>query len=100
MTRLRVRQSASLPTLSTEDEGSPHPYTLTVIDTPGFKNTGELEINKKIVQQIKELLYLRGHEGIDQLDGIGFVTQAPMAPLTRTQQYVFDNVLCFWKRCS
>ena len=76
-----------------KDEGSPHPYTLTVIDTPGFKNTGELEINKKIVQQIKELLYLRGHEGIDQLDGIGFVTQAPMAPLTRTQQYVFDNVL-------
>ena len=76
-----------------KDEGSPHPYTLTVIDTPGFGDTGGVEKNKKIVQQIKELLHLRGHEGIDQLHGIGFVTQAPMAPLTPTQRYVFDNVL-------
>ena len=77
-----------------KDEGSPLPYTLTVIDTPGFVNTeARVEQNKKIVTQIKELLYLRGHEGIDHLDGIGFITQAPMVQLTRTQQYVFESVL-------
>ena len=77
-----------------KDEGSPLPYTLTVIDTPGFVNTDtRVEQNKKIVSQIKELLYLRGHEGIDHLDGIGFIIKAPMAPLTRTQQYVFESVL-------
>ena len=75
-------------------EDSPHPYTLTVIDTPGFGITesGGIE-DKQIVQQIKELLTLQGHEGIDQLHGIGFVIQASQTQLTPAQQYVFDNVL-------
>ena len=76
-----------------KEEGSRHPYTLTVIDTPGFENTEDLENNKKIVRQIKELLYLRGHEGIDHLDGIGFITSAAMPRLSRTQRYVFESVL-------
>ena len=76
-----------------ENEGSPLPYTLTVIDTPGFGDTGGLERDKEIVKQIKEFFSTRGDEGIDQLHGIGFVTQAPLARLTPTQQYVFDSIL-------
>ena len=74
-------------------EGSPLPYILTVIDTPGFGDTGGLERNKQIVKQIKDFFSIRGDEGIDQLHGIGFVTQAPLARLTPTQRYVFDSIL-------
>ena len=74
-----------------KQKGSPLPYTLTVIDTPGFGNTRERD--DEIFQQIKELLTAQGDEGIDQLHGIGFVTQAPQTRLTPTQQYVFDSIL-------
>ena len=75
-----------------ENTWSPLPYTLTVIDTPGFGDTGGLERDKEIVAQIKEFS-IQGDEGIDQIHGIGFVTQAPLARLTPTQQYVFDSIL-------
>ena len=68
-------------------------YTLTVIDTPGFGDTEGLDRDKYIVSQIKELFSIVGAEGIDQLHGIGFVTQAPLARLTPTQRYVFDSIL-------
>ena len=73
-----------------KQEGSPLPYTLTVIDTPGF---GELERDKEIIQQIKEFFSMRGDKGIDQLHGIGFVTQATQTRLTPKQRYVFDSIL-------
>ena len=76
-----------------KESGSSLPYTLTVIDTPGFGDTGGLTRDKEIVSQIKELFSIAGDEGIDQLHGIGFVTQAPLARLTPTQQYVFDAIL-------
>ena len=74
-----------------KQKGSPLPYSLTVIDTPGFGNTRERD--GEIFQQIKELLTAQGDEGIDQLHGIGFVTQAPQTRLTPTQRYVFDAIL-------
>ena len=74
-----------------KQKGSPLPYTLTVIDTPGFGNTRERD--DEIFQQIKELLTAQGDEGIDRLHGIGFITQAPQTRLTPTQQYVFDSIL-------
>ena len=76
-----------------KESGSNLPYTLTVIDTPGFGDTGGLMRDKYIVSQIKELFSIAGAEGIDELHGIGFVTQAPLARLTPTQQYVFDAIL-------
>ena len=76
-----------------KEKGSPLPYTLTVIDTPGFGDTAGLTRDKQIVQQIKELFSIAGDEGIDVLHGIGFVTQAPLARLTLAQQYVFDAIL-------
>ena len=76
-----------------KDEGSPLPYTLTVIDTPGFGDSEGLERDKQIVEKIKEFFTIQGYEGIDQLHGIGFVTQAPLARLTPAQRYVFDSIL-------
>ena len=76
-----------------KDKGSPLGYTLTVIDTPGFGDTEGLDRDKYILSQIKELFSIQGDEGIDQLHGIGFVTQAPLARLTPSQRYVFDSIL-------
>ena len=74
-------------------EGSPVPYALTIIDTPGFGDTEEIERDKLIVRQIKKLFSRKGPGGIDQLHGIGFVVQSPLARLTHTQRYMFDSTL-------
>jgi energy-coupling factor transporter ATP-binding protein EcfA2 len=66
------------------------PYTLTVIDTPGFGDTRGMERDKLIVEQIKVLFSVGG---IDQIHGIGFVTQASDSRLTPTQKYIFESVL-------
>lgn len=77
-------------------EGFPVAYTLTIIDTPGFGDTRGLERDRELIIQIKELFQLRGKEGIDQLHGIGFVTQASLARLTPTQRYIFDSILAIF----
>lgn len=74
-------------------EGSAAPYTLTIIDTPGFGDTEGLERDKLLVRQIKEFFSVTGDQGIDELHGIGFVTQASLARLTQTQKYIFQSIL-------
>ena len=77
-------------------EGSPVPYTLTVIDTPGFGDTEGLERDKEITRQIKEFFSKKGHDGIDHIDGIGFVTSSALARLTPTQRYIFNSILAIF----
>ena len=74
-------------------QGSPFEHTLTIVDTPGFGDTKGLDSDKRIVEQIRTFFSLPGKKGIDHIDGIGFVTQAPIARLTPTQRYVFDSIL-------
>jgi energy-coupling factor transporter ATP-binding protein EcfA2 len=71
--------------------GSRLPYKLTMIDTPGFGDSGGLERDNVIVDQIREFFSRR--DGIQHLDGIGFVAQASLARLTPTQKYIFDSIL-------
>ena len=74
-------------------EDSPVDYNLIIVDTPGFGDTRGLQRDKQITNQIKDFFSLRGDAGIDQIHGIGFVTQSALARLTHTQKYVFDSVL-------
>ena len=76
--------------------GSPLPYTLTIIDTPGFGDTRGLVRDQEIAAQIKELFSLKGVCGVDQIHGIGFVAQAPLARLTPPQKYIFDSILAIF----
>ena len=69
------------------------PYTLTVVDTPGFGDTEGLERDKNITSQIKDFFSLPPPKGIVELHGIGFVAQSTLSRLTPTQKYVFDSVL-------
>ena len=69
------------------------PYTLTIVDTPGFGDTDGIERDKYIARQIKQFFSGPGKSSIDVIHGIGFVTQASISRLTPTQKYIFDAVL-------
>ncbi len=74
-------------------EGSAIPYIFTIVDTPGFGDTEGLSRDTFITNQIKEFFSLQPPNGIDHLDGIGFVTQSSLPRLTPTQKYIFDSIL-------
>lgn len=79
-------------------EDSAVPYTFTIIDTPGFDDSEGLKKDGTIIDQIKEFLSMSPPEGIDHLDGIGFVTQASTVRLTLKQEYVLDSILSIFGR--
>lgn len=74
-------------------EGMSIDYTLTIIDTPGFGDTGGITRDRQITKLIKDFFSVRGSEGIDQLHGVLFVTPASQPRLTATQTYIFETVL-------
>ena len=74
-------------------DGSCVPYSLTIIDTPGFGDAFGVERDKDIIQLIKQFFSACDRFGIDHLDAIGFATQAALVRLTPTQRYVFDSIL-------
>ncbi|XP_056311176.1 uncharacterized protein LOC130222672 [Danio aesculapii] len=67
------------------------PYSLTIVDTPGFGDTRGIKQDQKITGQILEFFSAPG--GIDCIDAVCFVVQASLARLTHTQKYVFDSIL-------
>ncbi|XP_066574854.1 uncharacterized protein LOC136764581 [Amia ocellicauda] len=67
------------------------PYSITVIDTPGFGDTRGLSHDKLITEQVKQ--FFSNPEGVDHIDAVCFVVQASLARLTSIQQYVFDSIL-------
>ena len=79
------------------DVNSPIPYSLTIIDTPGFGDNEGIERNKKIVNQIKDFFALKLLD-VDILHGIMFVVQASLAQLSFSQRYIFDAILSMYGR--
>ncbi|XP_048013184.1 uncharacterized protein LOC125246285 [Megalobrama amblycephala] len=67
------------------------PYSLTIVDTPGFGDTRGISHDQKITKQIQEFFSNPG--GIDHIDAVSFVVQASLARLTHTQKYIFDSIL-------
>lgn len=74
-------------------DGSQIPYVLTIIDTPGFGDTGGLKEDEKARSQIRHFFSIGGEHGIDHFNGVGIVVQASHARLTPTQKYIFDSTL-------
>ncbi|XP_056246295.1 uncharacterized protein LOC130178251 [Seriola aureovittata] len=72
-------------------EGFKIPFSLTVVDTPGFGDTRGVGRDKEITEQIRRLFL--SVNGVSEIDAVCFVTQASLARLTATQRYVFDSVL-------
>ena len=69
------------------------PYDLTIVDTPGFGDTGGIDRDKEIAAKIKQFFSGTSRGGIDTLHGIGFVAQASLPRLTPTQKHIFTSVL-------
>ena len=69
------------------------PYTLAIIDTPGFGDAHGIERNKHISEQIHLFLSTEGPNGIDRLDAVGFVAQSSKVRLTPEQKYIYHSVL-------
>ena len=69
------------------------PYTVNIIDTPGFGDTGGIKRDQEIMEQIRRFFMTKGSQGIDHLDAVGFVAQSALPRLTPVQRYVFDSIL-------
>ncbi|XP_030640959.1 uncharacterized protein LOC115821306 [Chanos chanos] len=67
------------------------PYSLTIIDTPGFGDTRGLSYDKQIIEQLKSLIC--DPLGIDHIDAVCFVVQAALVRLSANQKYIFDSIL-------
>ncbi|XP_030257458.1 uncharacterized protein LOC115571939 [Sparus aurata] len=72
-------------------EGFKIPFSLTIVDTPGFGDTRGVGRDREITEQIRRLF--SSVNGVSEIDAVCFVTQASLARLTATQRYVFDSVL-------
>ncbi|CAB1344989.1 unnamed protein product [Coregonus sp. 'balchen'] len=72
-------------------EGLRVPYSLTIIDTPGYGDTRGIQEDKLISGKLLELF--RTTDGIHQLDAVGLVVKATENRLCDRQKYIFDAVL-------
>ncbi|XP_073488586.1 uncharacterized protein [Aquarana catesbeiana] len=66
------------------------PYSITIIDTPGFGDTRGIKYDEKIMQKIREFF---SKCKFTEIDAICFVVQSTLARLTPTQVYIYDNIL-------
>lgn len=67
------------------------PYSITIIDTPGFGDTRGIAQDKEITEKIRT--FFTEENGILGLDAVCFVVQSALARLTQTQKYIFDAIL-------
>lgn len=67
------------------------PFSLTIIDTPGFGDTRGITQDKKITEKIRK--FFSEVDGILGLDAVCFVVQSALARLTQTQKYIFEAIL-------
>ncbi|EFX66160.1 hypothetical protein DAPPUDRAFT_30866, partial [Daphnia pulex] len=72
-------------------EGFRVPYSLTIVDMPGYGDTKGLKRDHEITEMLRK--FFEDKDGIQELDVIGFVEKASLRRLTPTQIYIFDSVL-------
>ncbi|XP_018430574.1 PREDICTED: uncharacterized protein LOC108803231 [Nanorana parkeri] len=66
------------------------PYSITIIDTPGFGDTRGIQYDEEIMRKIREFFHKCP---FTEIDAICFVVQSSLARLTPTQLYIYDNIL-------
>ncbi|TSN76525.1 Ras-related protein Rap-1b [Bagarius yarrelli] len=67
------------------------PYSVTIIDTPGFGDTKGIAGDKEVTEKIRSFFSVR--DGILSIDAVCFVVQSALARLTHTQKYIFEAIL-------
>lgn len=71
----------------------PVPYTVTLIDTPGFGDTRGIQRDKQLVDQLESLFKNKNDCGVDSLNTVAFVVQSALPRLNAAQQYIFDSIM-------
>ncbi|KAK3088210.1 hypothetical protein FSP39_016189 [Pinctada imbricata] len=74
-------------------DGSKVDFKLNLVDTPGFADTRGIERDTTLVRQIRSFFTPRSDTGINKIDALCFVVQAPLVRLSAAQRYVFDGIL-------
>ncbi|XP_062290314.1 uncharacterized protein LOC133995048 [Scomber scombrus] len=66
------------------------PYSLTIIDTPGFGSTEGIEKDLIISQRLFDLF--RSYDGVHELSAVGLVLKATENRVIDRMRYIFDSV--------
>ncbi|XP_042252035.1 uncharacterized protein LOC121886173 [Thunnus maccoyii] len=71
-------------------EGKTLPFSLTIIDTPGYGDTRGIEHDVIIRQRLFDLF--RSEDGVHEIDAVGLVLKASVNRLSDRLKYIFDSV--------
>ncbi|XP_042252037.1 uncharacterized protein LOC121886175 [Thunnus maccoyii] len=66
------------------------PFSLTIIDTPGYGDTRGIEHDVIISQRLFDLFH--SVDGVQEIDAVGLVMKATENRLSDRQKYIFDSV--------
>ncbi|XP_044190455.1 uncharacterized protein LOC122968969 [Thunnus albacares] len=72
-------------------EGKTVPYSLTIIDTPGYGDTRGIEQDSVVTQKLHDLFHLR--DGVHEINAVGLVLKASENRLSDRLIYIFDSVV-------
>ncbi|XP_033503036.2 uncharacterized protein LOC117269812 [Epinephelus lanceolatus] len=72
-------------------EGQTLPYSLTIIDTPGYGSTAGTEHDVIISERLLDLF--RSNDGVREIDAVGLVMKASENRLDDRLRYIFDSVV-------
>uniref|UniRef100_H3CM14 AAA+ ATPase domain-containing protein n=1 Tax=Tetraodon nigroviridis TaxID=99883 RepID=H3CM14_TETNG len=71
-------------------EGRTLPFSLTLIDTPGYGDTRRMSRDSIITQRLHD--WFRFEDGIHEISAVGLVVKASVSQLSNRLLYVFDSV--------
>ena len=72
------------------------PFTVTIIDTPGFGDTSGVLRDREITDEIRNFFTTKDGSAIPHIDCVGFVAQSSLPRLTPTQKYIFEQILALF----
>ncbi|XP_039635406.1 uncharacterized protein LOC120545274 [Perca fluviatilis] len=72
-------------------EDKPLPFSLTIIDTPGYGSTGGIEHDDIIRQRLFELFC--SEDGVHEINAVGLVLKGSENRLSDRQRYIFDSMI-------
>ncbi|KAM4528235.1 uncharacterized protein PAE49_000171 [Odontesthes bonariensis] len=72
-------------------EGKTLPYSLTIIDTPGYGDTRGIELDTIISQRLFDLF--RSEGGVHEINAVGLVLKASENRVSDRMRYIFDSVM-------
>ncbi|XP_023193711.1 uncharacterized protein LOC102228934 [Xiphophorus maculatus] len=67
------------------------PFSLTIIDTPGYGDTRGIELDVIVSERLFELF--RSENGIHELHAVGLVVKSSVNRLSDRLKYIFDSVM-------